>query len=93
MKKVIEKKLNWNDIGVLADNHLGIYAYRQICVVAKSYGWDGDMPNMDDVDDMVWASDDAIDWLNDHVCEEGIRVGWWEGDIMLQTTEWWEEES
>lgn len=93
MKRVIEKKLGWNDIGVLADNHLGIYAYRQICVVAKSYGWDGDMPNMDDVDDMVWASDEAIYWLNDHVCEEGIRVDWHDGEIMVQTAEWWEEES
>tara|TARA_R100000329_G_scaffold86676_3_gene73083 strand:- start:1705 stop:1986 length:282 start_codon:yes stop_codon:yes gene_type:complete len=93
MKRVIEKKLGWNDIGVLADCYLGIYGYRQICVVAKSYGWDGDMPNIDDIEDMVWASDEAIDWLNNHTCEEGIRVDWHDGALMLMPNEWWEAES
>ena len=78
MKRVIEKKLGWNDIGVLADCYVGLYVYRQICDVAKSYGWHGDMPNMDDIEDMVWASD-------------GIRVDWHEGAIMVMPNEWWEE--
>ena len=92
MKRVIEKKLGWNDTGVLADDHLGIYAYREICIVAKSYGWDGDMPNTDDIEDMVWASDEAMDWLNENVCADGIRVDWYEGAIMVMPDEWWESD-
>ena len=91
MKRVIGKKLGWNDIGVLADCYLGLYLYRQICDVAKSYGWHGDMPNMDDIEDMVWASDEAMDWLNENVCADGIRVDWHEGAIMVMPNEWWEE--
>ena len=90
MKRVIEKKLGWNDIGVLADCYLGLYVYRQICDVAKSYGWHGDMPNMDDIEDMFWASDEAMDWLNENVCADGIRVDWHEGAIMVMPNEWWE---
>ena len=101
MKRVIEKKLGCNDIYVLADDHLGIYAYREICVVAKSYGWDGDIPNIysvddyidpNDIEDWVWQSDAAIDWLNENVCADGIRVDWYEGAIMAMPDEWWESD-
>ena len=76
-------KLSRADIGTLVNDHHGIYVYEMVCEMARSWGWQGDMPDMDDVDDMVFASDDALAWVNENVCDEGVIVGWYEGAIVV----------
>lgn len=81
------------DIGEMISDHHGKYVYLMVCELAGTLGWDGDMPDMYDLDDMAWQSDEALEWLNDNVCADGIHIGWYEGAIMLMPTEWWEDES
>lgn len=38
-------------------------------------------------------ADQATEWLNEHVAPEGAYFGFWEGDFMLQTEQWWEDET
>jgi hypothetical protein len=37
-------------------------------------------------------ADMAADFLNT-LAPEGYSFGWWEGDFMLQSAEWWDEEA
>tara|TARA_S200002703_G_scaffold151676_2_gene151319 strand:- start:788 stop:1075 length:288 start_codon:yes stop_codon:yes gene_type:complete len=91
------QKLDQHDIGILIDDTHGIYVYVELFYLAENCGWDGYTPNMDSLDDMiedmVWQADEALDWLNDNVCADGIRIGWHDGAIMVMPNEWWEEES
>lgn len=75
-------KLTSADVGTIINDHHGVYVYQLLCEWAQHLGWDGDMPDMSDVDDMVFASDAALEWVNDHMTE-GVRVDWYEGSIMV----------
>jgi hypothetical protein len=85
------------DIGQVISDHNGIYVYIKLFHLAEDCGWHGYTPNMDSLDDMIhdmdWQADEALEWLNDNVCADGIHIGWHEGAIMLMPTEWWEDES
>lgn len=37
------------------------------------------------------AVDDALEWLNEHVAQEGRSFDWYEGEIFYQTEAWWAE--
>lgn len=86
------QKLDQHDVGILIDDSHGIYVYHATCCIARDFGWTGTMPNWKDFDDVVGACDEALQWMNDEFCEEGIRVDWHDGAIMVQTTEWWESD-
>lgn len=45
-----------------------------------------------EMSDDMWEEDDALAWLNQHVCE-GVLFGFADGDLLLLTPEKWNEES
>lgn len=85
-----------DNAGCIFAGHRGRYIFREIVDLALLEGWQPSQPvNLDDEPDseqMIWASEEAEDWLNDNVAPEGYHFGWWEGEFFLQPDSWWLEE-
>lgn len=46
----------------------------------------------DEMDELVEGADEAIGWLSEHIAPEGTSFGWQDGEVFLQTEEWWEDD-
>lgn len=46
-----------------------------------------------DTEYMIEWSEAAIDWLNDHVAQDGHSFGWWDGEFFYMPDKWWQEEA
>jgi hypothetical protein len=44
----------------------------------------------EEMSDDAWEEEDALNWLNNHVCE-GVLFGLADGDLLLLTPEKWNE--
>jgi hypothetical protein len=75
--------------GCYVDELHGQYAPTEVCRVAHDFGWCGQMPT--DIEDSWDQSEDAIDWLNDNVAEDGYLFGWHEGNLMYWSHESWQQ--
>lgn len=78
------------ETGCIISDHHGIYVYEMLRDFAKSEGWQGDY-GLDDLDEMVNGSDQALDYLNENVAESGHSFGWWEGNVMYWADKEWQE--
>lgn len=83
------------DHGCYVADHHGIYVPNAFCSIASAYGWNGHIPTLDDCrdasEDAHHDVDEAIEWMNDNVAEEGSSFGWWEGGIYYFPLTEWEE--
>ena len=80
------------------DGHRGQYIYDGILELAAAYDWkpeDG-IPERNPVDniltdEMIEASDDAIDFLNDRpeFKDDDLTFGWQDGEFYLANEAWW----
>lgn len=46
----------------------------------------------DEHETLIEGAEAAIEWLNEHTAPEGTSFGWSDGEVFLQTEEWWEQE-
>lgn len=46
---------------------------------------------VDEDEALIEAVDDALEWLNVNVAQEGCSFDWYEGEIFYQTEAWWAE--
>lgn len=80
------------ETGCVFDSRDGIWIYESICDLARVYGWDGTWSQEDNENgNIVDISDEAMEWLDLNVAEDGYRFGWWEGNFMYWSDEEWEE--
>lgn len=83
------------ETGCIFDNHLGIYMGEAIIELAENYGFVVQVPEDKTVEGEFYneCTDDAIDYLNENVAEEGFMFGYGIGapDFMYMPIEWWEE--
>jgi len=66
----------------------------RVIQLARECGWDGDWSN--DPDQIDWADDDALDWLNEHLSAsngEAYSFGFSDGDFFLANDAWWSLDS
>jgi hypothetical protein len=87
---VIDENRGWRGIGYVVEEAIawGFEPTDDDREVIRSFFDDDDSPagwNMPDL------SDEAEQWLNDHVAPDGCSFGWHDGSFFLQTTEWWSE--
>lgn len=47
----------------------------------------------DELEALDYASDDAVQWLNDNVAPQSYYFGWFDGEFHLQSVDWWDEET
>ena len=80
------------ETGCYIDGLHGIYVFGMLCELAQSLGWEEEnIPSMDDFDELVEASDEALAFLNGIVSGSGRHFEWHEGGIFLWEDEDWEE--
>ena len=82
------------ETGCYVDSHHGIYAMQRVCEIAQGYGWQGLVPTDDDCQNTEYAvelSDEALDYLNGNVAEDGYIFDWWEGNVMYWSVQEWQE--
>lgn len=87
------EKLTSADAGCWIDGHYGIYATERVLSIAKDLDWpvSGDI-DINDVDQLFDATDEAVDWMNKNVAPEGFSFGWHDGEFFLWSDEEWEED-
>ena len=82
------------ETGLYIDGVHGIYAVKELCLLAQAYGYEGPAPSDDDVRDDIenadGLADDAMDWLNENVAKDGAFFGWYEGNVYYYTESEWE---
>ena len=70
--------------GCLCDSTWGILNIRRVLEIARAFGWDGKVPTDDDIRGDVMGyhmlSEEATEWLNANVAEDGYIFGWNEGE-------------
>ena len=83
------------ETGCVFDNHRGIYMGEAIIELAESYGFILQVPeDKTNEGEFHWeAVDDAENYLNENVAEEGYCFGFGPcGDFMYMPISWWSEE-
>ncbi len=100
-------KLKAPEVGVLISGHAGRYGATELIRLAQEYGFgldtsdsncvaryeDGEFDPTGELDETIlWISEDAEDFLNDHVAEEGYMFSWYEGEFYYQPMLWWTED-
>ena len=90
------------DAGCWIDGHWGQYAAVRLCELATAHGGPAflsygvgeamDSPvDARDHDGEMWAADDALSWMNDHVAPQGFYFDWCEGELFLWSDDDWAE--
>lgn len=83
------------ETGLYIDGVHGIYAVKELCLLAQGFGYGGPAPTdeqvRDEVDDTDGMADDALDWLNENVAKNGASFGWYEGNVYYYSQQEWEE--
>lgn len=84
------------EVGCYVDGYHGIYADTIACNMASSLGWSS-APNQvwDETnlrysvseEDSSWACDEATDYLNSNVAEDGFSFVWDEGNLYYWKNE------
>lgn len=84
------------DTGCIFDNHRGIYMGEAIIELAEEYGFILQVPEDKTADgEFHWeAVDDAINFLNENVAEDGYMFEYGIGapDFMYMPISWWSED-
>lgn len=75
--------------GCYVDSTWGVYGAQQACVVARDLGWSGVMPTS--IEHSWDVSEEAIDWLNDNVAEDGYGFGWHDCELFYWSQQEWED--
>ena len=79
--------------GCIFDNHHGIYMGEAIIELAESYGMKHEEERTPEHEFYCEAIEDAENFLNNNVAEEGYCFGFGEcGDFMYMPISWWSEE-
>lgn len=79
--------------GCVFDNHRGIYMGEAIIELAESYGMPHEEHRTPDDEFYCESIEDAENFLNNNVAEEGYCYGFGEcGDFMYMPISWWDEE-
>jgi hypothetical protein len=63
-----------NKVGAYADSARGVYMGERIQQIATDEGWDGEFADADD-EYYSDATDEAEDWLNDNIADDGHFFG------------------
>lgn len=84
------------ETGCVFDSSRGIYIPQEIVELARAYGWEFDgwqawEENNDNNNDAYELSDEALEWLNLNVAEDGYQFAWWEGNVMYWSDAEWDE--
>lgn len=82
-------------VGCWVDSTHGIYGFRRVCEVAKSFGYYGldEAWHLDADDTQAWLveAEEAETWLNKYVAEAGYSFGWHDGEFFYQSDAWWSD--
>lgn len=78
------------ETGCIFDGVHGIHNFERVCSFAKWFGWDGVIPPTEDIEVMMDAEDEATEWLNLRIAEEGFLFGWHEGSYYYWSYEDWQ---
>lgn len=73
--------------GCYVDELHGVYAPWRACKVARDFGWIGRQPT--DIEDSWYQAEEATEWLNENVAEDGYSFGWYDGGFFYQSEDWW----
>ena len=81
------------ETGCIFDNHRGIYMGEAIIELAESYGMPYEEERTPEHEFYWEAIEDAENWLNKNVAEEGYMFGYGIGapDFMYMPISWWDE--
>lgn len=85
------------ETGCYVAGHWGIYAYQQVTELAESFGYHGRVLTEDECRDssedidLVDIAEEAEDWLNENVAEEGHSFGWFDGEFYYWSNADWHE--
>ena len=81
-----------NDTGCVIDDLWGIYVPQRVCAMAIEAGWRGFVPTDDDSLDFAQElADEATDWLNDNMTDDGFSFGFWNGGFYYWSDEEWQD--
>ena len=82
------------ETGCVFDNHRGIYIGEAIIELAESYGMPYEEERTPEHEWYHEAIDDAINYLNDKVAEDGHSFGYGIGapDFMYMPSDWWNDD-
>lgn len=99
---VSPEKWSEKEVGVLIDSIHGWRGYLIMVHIALAHGWiatPGDESIITAVRDdklvvsqaVAWQDlcDEVLDWMNDHLAPEAFQFGWFDGDFVLQSEQWW----
>lgn len=86
------------DTGCVFDGHHGQYIYSMIVELAINEGWpeesydktwwDG-LTDKGASEEMIEAAEEAEEWLNENIAEDGHHYGWNDGEYFYWTDEHW----
>lgn len=95
------------ETGCIFDGHRGQYIYGDIISLAVSHGMqlsalDAQEMSIAARDSVLGAgvtateavidiANEAEEWLNEHVAEDGHSFGWFDGEYFYQPDGWWSE--
>ena len=97
------RKYTINDVGCYIDGHVGIYQGEQVQELASSHGMDvvpigPNKPDDCDATEGQWAdmytyyTDEALEWLNEHMVDTDVFFEFYEGEFFLSSIVQREEE-
>lgn len=89
--------------GCWIDSRWGHYGSARLIQITVDLGWDdqdaenfaaiylvdGDI-DVDRVEQVYAAADDAKIWLNENIAKPGFSFGWSDGEFFLMNDSWWE---
>lgn len=83
---------NNNDTGCIVDEMWGIYVPQRVCAMAIEAGWQGLVPIDDETLQSAYElADEAIEWLNDNMADDGFSYGLWNGGLYYWANDEWQD--
>lgn len=83
------------EVGCVFDGVLGVSTtIQRICQFALDLGWDGRVPTDEDQSDseeVFGLEDEATEWLNEHIAEEGFTFDWHDGSYFYWSNDEWNQ--
>lgn len=79
-----------DDAGCWVDGHWGWKAPLRVIQIAYDFGYSGLMFDVENLDDMWDAAEEAEDWLNENIAPEGYSFGWFDGEFFLWSWDEWD---
>lgn len=87
-----QRTITAEDYGCWIDGHEGQYAPIILVEIAMEFGFDPGSYDVNNIDDVMYVSEEAEDYLNENVAPDGYSFGWFDGEFFLWSFAMWDNE-